>query len=583
MRVVFMLVAMAAGALAQAPQAGRLEGRVTTPEGKPVSRATVRLQSSSVGQSTAYIEVTASDGTFAVESIPPGVYMPNVNRQGYVTPGMPFAAARPVPITVGPGQRVSVELKLTPLAIVSGAVLDPAGEPVPNVNVRLMRYNFVNGSMNLTTNGVANVDDQGQFRIINVQPGRYYLVAVPNPLPNLGTGQNEIRGLSAQETELQTYYPGSAEIRGATMINVQSAPMENLRFRMIRGRTYPVRGTVSGFDASGNQRPSISAMRSGEMGGGNVFVQVRPDGQFEMPGAAPGEYTLIARMNPPGAAALMGRATVRVGNAAVEGVAIRMTAGLTLTGHLSIEGVDLKSFMTGLNANRGTPPPGVNLPRGPQLMLNPTDLNGTGVVQVTTGEDGSLEAKGLQPMRYTLTLSGYAPGLYVKQVRLNGRDITREAFDLSSGSDAEVEVVLSPKVGTIALTLPAELAGAQAGVYGIGGGTAATATSMVLAPGFGGPGRMFSIWPATPNLMLSNGGVSTIGGGPNLRSQGLAPGDYYVAVWEETPQALTNVPEFLARFNAMATRVTVHEGETVTVEPKVIGKDAAQKVVNEFP
>ena len=53
--------------------------------------------------------------------------------------------------------------------------------------------------------------------------------------------------------------------------------------------------------------------------------------------------------------------------------------------------------------------------------------------------------------------------------------------------------------------------------------------------------------------------------------------------WEEAPSEFINVPDFLARFNEVAKRVTLREGETVTVEPTVILRDAARKAVAEFP
>jgi hypothetical protein len=43
------------------------------------------------------------------------------------------------------------------------------------------------------------------------------------------------------------------------------------------------------------------------------------------------------------------------------------------------------------------------------------------------------------------------------------------------------------------------------------------------------------------------------------------------------------VPEFLARFNGSAARVTVKEGETATVEAKVISREALRRAYAELP
>ncbi|MFM2125097.1 MAG: hypothetical protein RL328_1548 [Acidobacteriota bacterium] len=596
MRTVLVLVAIMGQALAQAPQPARVEGRVTTPEGKPVARAMVRLSGTSPGpgrQPVTYVEVTAADGTFAVESIEPGTYMPSVNRQGYVVPGSPNNPTRPNPISVAQGQRVSnIDLKLTQLASVSGEVTDGAGGPIPGVTVRLVRYSYVNGNLSQMSVNGGQTDEGGRFRLPNVQPGRYYIAASANPIVNTMTGMNKILGRSAQEADLTTYYPGSAEIRGATMITVGSEPIENLRFRMLSGRTYSIRGTVSGLDGSSIQRPLVGVYRTGEMGGPGPFTSVQPDGKFEVKGVSPGEYTLTARVANaanPGAVQLQGRTVVRVTNGSVEGVTLALSPGASLTGQLSIEGVkDLKSYLAGLNAGRIVPnaPPGVTIPRGPIITLNPVDINGNSMVTVTTEEDGALRAQGLQAMEYVMNVSNVPPGTYVKQVRLNGQDITRKRFDVSAGGDAVMEILLSPKSATLSLTLPAEFAGVAMPVAPGGGITGVVPSPVgIFSPGLGtGMIRTYTIWPVTPNLLLTSSGVMVAGvGGGTARMQGLAPGEYYVAFWEEAPSEFVNVPDFLAKFNAVATRVTLREGETTTVEPAVILKDAARKAVAEFP
>ena len=559
MRAVLML-AVAAAALAQpAFEPGSLEGRVTTPEGQPVARATVRLSFSSVGPSQRYVEVTAADGTFAVESLPPGVYLANVDRQGYVTPKDPSNASGLMPIPVGPGQRVSIELKLARLASVSGVVTGPAGELVPGAIVRLMRYAFVNGNLHLSKDGEAQSDAQGQFRIADVRAGRYQLVAMPQVVDQVG-----------QATELQSYYPGSADLRGASAIDVQLAPVENLRIRMNRGPKYSVRGALSGFEMNGIAHPAMWALRTGDLGPGES-VQVRGDGQFEMKSVAPGEYTLAARFESPGAPVLHGRTTVRVGNASVTGVTIPLRAGLSLTGRASIEGVELNSFMAAINRGREAAP----FSQGPQFVLYAADIMGTHRVPVTTGENGSLEATGLQPLKYTL-LPTWPGGMYVKRVQLNGKDITHQAIDLTSETDAVLEVILSLKTARLDVTAPAALNPAP--------------VEEAAVAGFVAPPKLvssYSIWPVEPDRLLNTGGVVAgfgyRGDGAGLGARDLEPRDYYVAIWEEIPATFVMMPEFLARFNALAARVTLHEGETLTVAPKVISKEAVRAVLIEFP
>jgi hypothetical protein len=61
---------------------------------------------------------------------------------------------------------------------------------------------------------------------------------------------------------------------------------------------------------------------------------------------------------------------------------------------------------------------------------------------------------------------------------------------------------------------------------------------------------------------------------------GLAPGNYYAAAWEEIlPRGLEMYPEFLSRFNAEATAVTLEEGGHVIQNAKFI---RAERIVAEI-
>ena len=63
-------------------------------------------------------------------------------------------------------------------AIVSGRVLDEAGEPLAGANVMTMQYKFFNGKRRLVpTRGNTTTDDVGQYRLSGLEPGEYYVQA----------------------------------------------------------------------------------------------------------------------------------------------------------------------------------------------------------------------------------------------------------------------------------------------------------------------------------------------------------------------------------------------------------------------
>ena len=224
-----------------------------TTDGSPVPRATVRIQGIGQGPTPTYIEVTDKDGAFHAD-VPAGTYFPTAMRPGYqVSTG----AAPSVPVYVTDGKTApTVEIRLARLGSVSGVVVDADGDPVAGVQVGLMRTNYSTGRANLSQAGMATTDDQGQFRVANAQPGRYYLQASLNAPNFLGGFGTEIRGASAQLADLPTFYPSSSDTTNATAINVQTQAITGLRVSMRRGRTYRVQGTFSPVP-TGQQRPSV--------------------------------------------------------------------------------------------------------------------------------------------------------------------------------------------------------------------------------------------------------------------------------------------------------------------------------------
>lgn len=564
-------------------QAGRVEGRVMTPDGRPVPKATVRLSPTTVQTtSNVYVEVSSSDGRFLIDNIPAGTYSVTAQRMGYSLPNSP--SARPAPVTVTSGETRTVEVKLIQAAVVGGLVLDADGDPLMGVMVRLLRPTYNQGRKMLNPAATATTDDRGQFRMASVQEGRYYVVATVSG--GISSGVNEVRGPGARETNQTTYYPSSATLDGAARIEVKAGTVESLQLRMRRGPGFSIKGTV---EWPGGPVPTIQVLARGMDTTGTIFsAPVRQGGQFETMPLAPGEYTLLARSSPqpvtPGTQPklLTGRADVTVGYGNVENVAIRMAEGFELSGRISIEGVtDLASYVAAAMPERpataaaaravsvgglvtivnpaATPVPAQNS-RLPAITLSSAENLPTSVSRIVVNDDGTFRAPNVTPMKYSLLIMNLPPGVYVKSVRMGGQDVMHSFLDLSSGASGPIEIVLSNKAANLTLSLPA----AQ--------------TQLPQTP--------VALWPAAPDRTIASGGVRMMILNPQSpgRVQGLAPGDYHAAIFEEgAPQEFANVPEFLARFNAAAAKVTIKEGETGTIEPKVISREAMQKVLSEFP
>src|SRR5205807_824498 len=63
-------------------------------------------------------------------------------------------------------------------SVVTGRIVDEFGEPMPEVQVAAMRYQFIQGRRQLTPAGrFASTNDIGEFRLFGLSPGQYYLSA----------------------------------------------------------------------------------------------------------------------------------------------------------------------------------------------------------------------------------------------------------------------------------------------------------------------------------------------------------------------------------------------------------------------
>jgi len=245
MRILWILVALCSLAAAQAP--ARVEGRVVSTTGEPVRKATVRLVLN--GQPPkAYIELTGSDGRFLFEGVAPGRYSISAQKAGY-GPASTAGTGSALVFEGGEARR-GVEIRMTPASVVSGRLTDPDGDPVQGAQVQLMRRGYARGRRTLQYAVSAQTDDRGQYRITNVQPGHYYVLASDPAARTFGVNPNEIRGLSALEANLATYFPNSPDVGGSLLVYVGAgAEVDNLDIRMRRGRTYSVHGVA--VDESG--------------------------------------------------------------------------------------------------------------------------------------------------------------------------------------------------------------------------------------------------------------------------------------------------------------------------------------------
>jgi protocatechuate 3,4-dioxygenase beta subunit len=133
--------------------------------------------------------LTDNDGRFAFMNLTRGNYTLSATKSGYtagaygrVRPGGPTRT-----LQLDDGEKLpDATVRLFKLGSISGTVSDDAGEPVVSTMIRVYRRSLMAGRRVLTpSGGQVATDDRGMYRIGNLPPGEYVVVApvVPVTVP----------------------------------------------------------------------------------------------------------------------------------------------------------------------------------------------------------------------------------------------------------------------------------------------------------------------------------------------------------------------------------------------------------------
>ena len=172
--------------------------------------------------------VTEEGGRFEFAHVPPGKYALEGAKRGYATAAYEQHEQYSTAIVTGPEfQTDKLVLRLMPMAMIWGHVLDESGEPVRNARVGLFRELHNGGITSVSRAGNASSDDRGYFDIGVLPPGTYFVSVTATPWyavhPMAGQVKDDGKAQAAGELDVAyptTYYDGSTESDGATPIDL---------------------------------------------------------------------------------------------------------------------------------------------------------------------------------------------------------------------------------------------------------------------------------------------------------------------------------------------------------------------------
>lgn len=550
----------------QAAGTAVIRGRVVSADsGTPVRRAQVRAQAGELRANR--LVSTDAQGRFEFKDLPAGRWNLTASKAGYMTLryGQKRSFEAGTPIEIADGQVMErADFALPKGAAIIGRIFDEFGDPVANARVQVMRYQTVQGQRRLTPAGGGDqTDDTGSYRIYGLAPGDYYVSATlrAGVGPFLDDSGNDTTSYAA------TYYPGTGSVTEAQRVTLGvGQELPNVNFALQAVRTVKITGTAlnaTGSPLTNGMVTLVPADNIGPGGGpGPVLFgfggngRVRADGSFSIANVAPGNYTLMAVAGPgggrgggfairvgaggPGVDDIeMATMSLNVGGEDVTGLTLVTTKGASLSGNVVAAEGSIAKLSTSQIQIVAQSANGQALP-GP-LGNRPTRVE----------SDGSFVLTGLTGQKF-IRVNGLPQEWTLKAVMLNGMDVTDSALEFRGSNDnSGLQVIVTDKVSDLN------------GKVTTAKGEVTRDYTVVVFPD--DPAK----W-VFPSRFVKTARADQQG---QFRIRALPPEDRYLAVAVDYLEDGEGAdPQFLEQIKTRATRFTLAEGESKSLDLKVVSR-----------
>ena len=423
---------------------------------RPLRRARVTLNGQ--GLEMGRTAITADDGSFSFDRLPPGRFMLGAFKDGYVpmSSGATRTGRPGTGVQVAEGQAVRVSLRLPRGAVITGTIVDVDGLPSQGIAVTALAHRYVGSQgerryIAAGMPGLAVSDDRGVYRIFGLPAGDYVVAAQPQQR-QVGFPGAEVRtvarGVVSEKGLIlsQVFHPAATDVGRASRVTLRAG--EECSGIDIQLQYVPL-ATVGGTVSSGSgSNPAILTMaRTDEVPGFDAVRGARADadadGRFTFSSVPPGQYRIVARGSAAPGNGQVAFADVTVDGEDMTNVPLSLQSSFTISGRIAFEG-------------ERPPPPLAELRAS--LPMTPTIANaGLGIPQLRLESAGTFKVEGLVPGLYRM--SGNIQGLrapigawWLKSLVVNGRDMLDAPPDLRQGSDDAV-VTFTDRASEIAGTL----------------------------------------------------------------------------------------------------------------------------------
>jgi hypothetical protein len=404
---------------------------VNSLNGAPIARGRVTLQDARNLQKSDS-SITSDDGHFDFTQVPPGKYALNGSKRGFMTGGYEQHEQYSTAIVTGAGiDTEHLVLRLSPFAVLSGKVLDEAGDPVRHGTVTLYVEDHGAGFGRIRQGRSEQTDDQGGYEFSNLRPGTFFIAVKATPWYAVHPASFDEHGQRTTTPSVDqsldvaypvTYYKDAMEpdeaspipVRGGDRLeaDIHLSPVPALHLLL----HVPGDGQ-RGFAMPVLQKPSFDGMEYVPVNGGGM---VSP-GVFEITGVPAGRYTVNMPANP--------------GSGSTQSSEVEM---------------DLTGDGEELDSSKGEPTSSIKatvsmlgdekLPGSLTILLRNSKMRI--VAGQNVNEKGQIEFEDLSPGKYEFIVRAADKAYSVLRISSAGKQVSGHVLELAAGSSLSVSLTV---------------------------------------------------------------------------------------------------------------------------------------------
>jgi hypothetical protein len=413
-----------------------------------------------------------------------------------------------------------VQIKLAPLGVIEGKVVDQDGEPVRGVSVSAYIVNVFGGVRSMSIIRTAATNDQGHFRIWNLNPGKYYVKATGKSGGTYMYIGDASGHYDSTEAFVPIYFGGARDLESATPIVVGAGTEVRADFTLAFEPSFKIRGALQNF--SPHEHVAFEIFQGDEDVSASRVTLNGTDGRFEIQDVTDGTYTLRATQ----LQKARGETTVTVKGGNIEGVSIALFPSIIVRGVVQVVGAQPKAE----NSESCT-----------VMLFRPGSPNSMVMQQ---GKNGEFTIPNVFTGQYRVDIDctgGYATSAQSGSIDL----LSTPRITVEPGvAPAPIEINLKPGGGTVKGKLAIDPKPTQGGILLVPTFSASTGPTFMTVGN----------WLGAPDAS-------------NFELRYLAPGDYIVYAFSTARDVEYRNPAFL---QSLTGGVPVHIDDAQTTEVTIM-------------